>query len=137
MLTSILTKDNNNGLGLTPTDSVNFLGFLATKAQNVSLAIGLKNSGTIIPYTLPAMQWEVNEQCVQHSECSTFNPFINSGKPVFHIEYPDQVQASFVSALCSDSGAAEGSTGFSTVLKRYKLDGWVKYCNGLNFTTPT
>jgi Glycoside-hydrolase family GH114 len=101
------------------------------------MAIGLKNSGSIISYVLQAMQWEVNEQCVQYSECGTFNPFIDVGKPVFHIEYPDQVKADFVAELCSTSGPGNGSTGFSTVLKHYKLDGFVQYCNGMNATTPT
>jgi hypothetical protein len=122
---------------MTPNDSINFLRFLASQAQTLRLAIGLKNSGTIIPYVLPAMQWEVNEQCVQHSECTTFDPFINASKPVFHIEYPDQVKSDFYSNLCGNSGPANGTTGFSTVLKNIKLDGWVQYCNGMTATTPT
>ena len=122
---------------MTPNDSINFLRFLSGQAQNLSLAIGLKNSGTIVPYVLPAMQWEVNEQCVQHSECTTFDPFINAGKPVFHIEYPDQAKSMSSTTLCGNSGPANGTDGFSTVLKNYKLDGWVQYCNGTTATTPT
>jgi glycosyl hydrolase family 114 len=122
---------------MTPSDSVDFLRFLSGQAWNLSLAIGLKNSGSIIPYVLPGMQWEVNEQCVQYSECGTFDPFINANKPVFHIEYPSQVKDDFVSSLCSTTGAGEGTDDFSTVLKNYNLDGWVQYCNGMTATTPT
>jgi len=122
---------------MTPNDSIDFMRFLVTKAHSLSLAIGLKNSGAIVPYVLPAMQFAVNEQCVQHSECATYHPFINASKPVFHIEYPDQVKSDFVPNFCMDSGSAAGAQGFSTVLKNTKLDGWVQYCNGLNSTTPT
>jgi len=112
------------------------MGFLANITQNLNISIGLKNSGEVVNQVLPAMQWQVNEQCVQFSECTTFDPFIDSGKPVFHIEYTDQVQASFVPTLCSESGPADGASNFSTVLKHTSLDGWVEYCNGSNFTTP-
>lgn len=133
----IPTQDNNNGLDLTPNDSINFLRFLSNQAQNLSLAIGLKNSGTIVPYVLPAMQWEVNEQCVQNSECTSFDPFIDAGKPVLHIEYPDQAKSMSSFTLCGNSGPANGTNGFSTVLKNYNLDGWVQYCDGTTATTPT
>jgi hypothetical protein len=122
---------------MTQQDSIDFIGFLAGIAQNLTLSIGLKNSGAIISQVLPAVQWEVNEQCVQFSECTTFDPFIDSGKPVFHIEYTDEVQATFLSTLCSDTGPADGAANFSTVLKHMNLDGNVQYCNGANVTTPT
>ena len=35
-----------------------------------------------------------------------------------------------VRRYCSGEGDAEGSEGFSTVLKRMELDGWVEYCDG-------
>jgi len=122
---------------MTQQNSIDFIGFLAGIAQTLGLSIGLKNSGAIISEVITAMQWEVNEQCVQFSECTTFDPFIDAGKPVFHIEYTDQVQANFVATLCSNSGPADGATNFSTLLKHTSLDGFVQYCNGGNYTTPT
>ena len=76
----------------------------------------LKNGGAILGQVVEKMQWSLHEQCVQYNECDTFRPFIEQGKPVFHIEYPDNppdVSAKDVSDTC---GSAQAS-GFSTVLK--------------------
>lgn len=130
------SQDNKNGLELTKADTVNFVSFLAAKAQAHGLAIGLKNAGAVIPSVLPAIQFAVNEQCVQYSDCPTFSAFINAGKPVFHIEYPSEVKADFVSNFCSNTGPGNGTDGFSTVIKNMNLDGHVKYCNGQEADTP-
>jgi hypothetical protein len=95
----------------------------------------LKNSGAIVSSVLPVVQFSVNEQCVQMSECSLFSSFIRDGKPVFHIEYPSEVKEDFISNLCKDSGPAAGAAGFSTVLKSMDLDGWVQYCNSVTANT--
>jgi len=129
--------DNKNGLGMTMADSINFMHFLSTKAQQHKLAIGLKNSAAIIGRVLPGVQFSVQEQCIQFSECGSYAPFINDKKPVFHIEYPSEVKPDFVTNFCKDSGPGSGSQGFSTVIKNYNLDGYVKYCSGLETTTPT
>jgi hypothetical protein len=120
---------------LTRLDSIHFMSFLAAKAQSLGLAIGLKNAGAIIPSVLPAMQFSVNEQCVQYSDCPTFSSFVNASKPVFHIEYPSEVKPEYVANFCKDSGPAQGAHGFSTVVKNMNLDGWVQYCNGDIATT--
>ena len=41
--------DNDNGLGLTQTDAVDFVNFLADAAHARNLSVGLKNVGEIIP----------------------------------------------------------------------------------------
>jgi hypothetical protein len=43
----------------------------------------------IVLQMVGSLQWEVNEQCVQHGKCDQIRAFIDAGKPVFHIEYPD------------------------------------------------
>jgi len=128
--------DNKNGLSLTKAHSVDFMAFLSQKAQALNLAIGLKNAGAIVPSVLPAIQFSVNEQCVQYSDCNAFSAFINASKPVFHIEYPSEVKTDFVGNFCKDSGPALGAQHFSTVIKNMNLDGWVEYCNGDKATTP-
>lgn len=118
-------------------DSINFMGFLAQKAQSLKLAIGLKNSGKILNYVLPAMQYSVQEQCVQFSECEKFAPFIQDKKPVFHVEYPSEVKPDFVPNFCKDSGPAAGAANFSTVIKKFNLNTWAEYCDGKIYNTPT
>lgn len=109
------------------------------------MTIGLKNGGDIISSVLPVVDFSVNEQCVQYNECSTFHTFIDAGKPVFHIEYPggdgDLAQGVATNGFSEDlrkkscgdgddGGKKEGTDGFSTVLKKMALDGWVQFCNG-------
>jgi hypothetical protein len=95
--------------------------------------MGLKNAGDIIPKVLNIVHFSVNEQCVEYGECETFKPFIEAGKPVFHIEYPNdagsELEAATVKRYCARTGDAAGSEGFSTVLKKMDLDGWVEYCD--------
>ncbi|KAF2157783.1 glycoside hydrolase family 114 protein [Myriangium duriaei CBS 260.36] len=132
---------NKNGLGLTEDDSINFMQFLSSEAGRYNMSCGLKNAGDIIPDVLNVTHFSVNEQCAQYGECTTFAPFIQDKKPVFHIEYPDgsgkALAASTVSKFCSNSGDSANSTDFSTVMKNMNLDGWVEYCNGTITSTPT
>ena len=119
--------DNDNGLGLTQIDAISYLDFLASAAHNRSLSIGLKNGGAILPHVIEKMQWSVNEQCVQYSECDLFRPFITAGKPVFHIEYPNSaphVSTTQKNNVCNNTSAE----GFSTLLKDMDLDDWYEAC---------
>lgn len=119
--------DNDTGFSLTTSDAVNYMTFLATSAHNLGLAIGLKNAGTIVSQVVGMMQWEVNEQCVQYSECDAFQPFIEAGKPVFHVEYPSSapsISATTKAKYCNDTTAV----GFSSILKNLNLDDWIETC---------
>lgn len=78
---------NENGLGLTEADSIDFLTFLASESHSRGMSIGLKNGGDIIGSVIDKMQWSVNEQCAEYDECETYAAFTEVNKPVFHIEY--------------------------------------------------
>jgi endo-alpha-1,4-polygalactosaminidase (GH114 family) len=132
---------NTNGLDLTPQDAIDFISYLSNVSVPLNLTMGLKNAGDIIPAVIPIVHFSVNEQCVENKECETFAAFIKAGKPVFHIEYPDkagqELKANMVEKFCGEEGDdGEGSVGFSTVLKKMDLDGWVEYCDGQVETTP-
>lgn len=119
--------DNDNGLGLTSDDAIDYVTFLANVAHDLHLAIGLKNSGMILPQVEPQMQWSVNEQCVQYDECAEFRTFVSHGKPVFHIEYPEDapsISGDDQVTYCNASSA----NGFSTILKKMELDDWIYAC---------
>ncbi|KAF2017563.1 glycoside hydrolase family 114 protein [Aaosphaeria arxii CBS 175.79] len=131
---------NENGLSLTADDSISFMSYLSNITSPLNLTLGLKNAGDIIKNVLPIVHFSVNEQCVEHSECSTFAAFIQDDKPVFHIEYPDGagkegLRANTVNKYCSREGDARGSDQFSTVLKTMDLNGWVETCDGTVMTT--
>jgi hypothetical protein len=120
--------DNSNGLNLTQDDAKDYVKFLAGVAHPLGLAIGLKNAGDIVGSVLDIMEWQVNEQCVEYSECDLFTLFTQAGKPVFHIEYPGdapQVSNSEKAKYCN------APSGFSSVLKDLNLDVWVDPCSTL------
>jgi hypothetical protein len=115
--------ENDNGLGLTTKDAINYVSFLTNESHSRGLACGLKNGGKIVPSVLPMVEFEVNEQCVQYNECSTYSAFISAGKPVFHIEYLNDTTTG-IQNFCD----AAGEEGFSTVIKNIGLDEFYETC---------
>jgi hypothetical protein len=123
--------DNDNGLGLTKADSINYVNFLAIETHARNMSIGLKNAGDIIPSVINNMQWSVNEQCVQYDECDTYAAFTAADKPVFHIEYPkgDTSNNSPITTLQKTTACSSQSVAnFSTVIKNLDLDNWIQTC---------
>jgi hypothetical protein len=127
----------NNQIGggvipaLTQADSIAYMDTLSTAASAAGVAIGLKNSLEILQNVSSLVQFAVNEECVDYSECGTYSDFVNSGKPVFHIEYTSSSKGFSNDCLLSES---YGSL-ISTVIKRVNLDSWVKYCDGSTYRT--
>jgi hypothetical protein len=96
--------------------------------------MGLKNSIAILPEVSGLVGFAVNEECSVFQECGLYSSFLQSNKPVFHIEYPSLapiVNATEMVWFCN----ASGTTGMSTVLKDMHLDGWIEYCNGSQYNT--
>jgi hypothetical protein len=129
-------------LNLTQDDSIDFIKFLSSIARPLNLTLGLKNADSIISAVSPVVDFSVNEQCVQYNECGVYRQFIEAGKPVFHIEYPKGddhsdggVETKLVDEFCGKDGG-DSLSGFSTVLKRMSLDGWVEYCDLEVVMTP-
>lgn len=124
--------DNHNGLGLTRADAADYVNWLANETHARDMSIGLKNAGDIIPYVIRNMQWSVNEQCGEYHECDAYVAFINTGKPVFHIEYPKGSKTndslSVTNAQKQNVCDSAGSRGFSTVMKNMNLDNWIQTC---------
>lgn len=118
--------DNENCHGLTQADAVDYMNVLADAAHSRTLAVELKDAGEIITHVLGKMQWAVNEQCVQYGGCDTWQPFVQTGKPVFHFDYPDgapNVASQMVDSTSGDNDA------FETVLKEMDCGDWVDTCS--------
>lgn len=124
--------NNQNGLGLTKQDAINYVTFLASEAHNRGLAISLKNAGEIVSSVVDLVDFSVNESCVVYSECGTFSAFIKKSKPVFHVEYPKGVDVSNnrdVSTGDKNSACGSGGQlGFSSIIKNHSLDNWIQAC---------
>ncbi|KAF4556679.1 Hypothetical protein D9617_1g085580 [Elsinoe fawcettii] len=129
---------NENGLGLKKADAVNYVNWMAQQATKRGMSIGLKNAGEMAKQVLPNVHFSVNEQCHQYNECQTFQQFIKAGKPVFNIEYPDDIEGSNKMAVAEASDDKKKmcnspdtkSQGFSTVLKNMDLGLEVEECPG-------
>lgn len=120
---------NANGLGMTQADAIDYVTFLAEQAHARNLSVGLKNAGAIVHNVVDIVDFSVNEQCTQYSECGTYAPLIEQSKPVFHVEYPkgdktNNNQTVDISKYCSDPAAK----GFSTIIKNMNLDSWLQTC---------
>lgn len=111
---------------LTAATNADYVNYLAIYSHTRDLAIGLKNAPELINATLNNVDWEINESCATYNECDLFQPFIQAGKPVMHLEYTASGSAN--ATLLGKSCNAEGTHGFSTLVKRSKLDGWAMSC---------
>lgn len=93
---------NETGFPITADDQLEFNRFIATRAHEKGLAVGLKNNLRLIPKLVSYFDFAVNEQCFEYTECDALLPFIHAGKPVLNVEY----QANYVNnakarlALC-------------------------------------
>jgi len=120
---------NNSGFDMTEDDAVDYVTFLAETAHAAGLAFGLKNAGDIVERVVDLAEWAVNEECAEWDECDSWAPFIDAGKPVFHVEYTEDDDATSVSASkLKKACSAGGNSGFSSIIKHMSLDDWIIYC---------
>lgn len=119
--------ENDTGFDLSEADGADYVRFLAQTAHHAGLAYGLKNGGAIVEQVKDVAEWVINEQCVQYSECALYQPIIQMGKPVLHIEYnkKEPAPAKFVNKVCN----AKGAKGFSTLIKHMDLNAWTETCH--------
>lgn len=106
---------NRNGLGLTASDQIDYLRFLADESHARGLAVGLKNAVDLIPQVIDEVDFTVNEQCFRYRECTALDPFVSAAKPVLGIEYGGARMARRVCPRANDAG-------FDTLVKRTALD---------------
>ena len=78
---------NDNGLGLTAADQLDYNRFLAEAAHVRGLSVGLKNDLGQIHELTGDFDWAINEQCALYDECDLLSAFTGSDKAVFHVEY--------------------------------------------------
>jgi hypothetical protein len=108
---------NDNGLGFTAADQLDYNTFLATEAHARRLGVGLKNDLDQVLRLVSSFDFSVNEECLAYDECAMLHPFIDAGKPVLHIEYVDAW--SDASARADDVCGQEPD--FSTLVKTWDL----------------
>ena len=60
---------------------------LARLAHRHGLSVGLKNDLSQVEDLIGHFDFAINEECFTYHECELLSPFVDAGKPVFHVEY--------------------------------------------------
>lgn len=118
---------NQNGLGLTKANQLDFNRWVATEAHQRGLSVGLKNAVDLLTDLEPSFDWALNEECLSYNECAGYSIFLNHHKAVFHVEYVDnhsQGSAKANSVCHSHSRPAL----FTTLVKDWDLTAWRIAC---------
>ena len=112
----------DTGFSITADDQLEYNLWLSSQAHSRGLAVALKNDEDQVPDLVDHFDLAIVEDCLVYHFCDAFLPFIKQGKPVFQIEYTDQLSSS--RQLCP---AAE-KYGYFGILKRRELDSWAQAC---------
>ncbi|HUU03452.1 MAG TPA: endo alpha-1,4 polygalactosaminidase [Myxococcota bacterium] len=72
-------------------------------------------------FDLLSISWAQNEECFDFDECELLQPFIDSGKAVFQVQYGD---AALADSICPRAIALN----FDTLIKNMALDSWRISC---------
>ena len=105
---------NNTGFPLTGADQIAYNKALADLAHDHGLSIALKNDVDQIEALEPFFDFALNEECAQYNECGVYDPFVEAGKAVLHVEYRPS--------------CPRPNDGFSTMIKTLRLGPWRIVC---------
>lgn len=101
---------NITGFKVTKNDSLNFLKYLSSKAHDLKLIIGLKNSPELVTNLVLHFDFAVVEECSKYNECDKYEPFTRANRAVFQAEY-----SKFSQKVCDASKKRKFSLTFFTL----------------------
>lgn len=107
----------NTGFTLTEEDQERFLRWFAQIAHEQGMAVGLKNTPSLVLKLARDFDWVLAENCFHDGWCEQLRPFRAQGKPVYVVEYADN------DLDLNDLCAYARQKGFTAVVKRRELDG--------------
>jgi hypothetical protein len=111
--------ENKSGFALTWKQQYSYDRAIAALAHSDHLAVALKSFATGAQQLQPNFDFVVDEQCVKYNECGSFASFVANKKPVFDIEYTNNLK------FCSSLPA-----GVFAIAKHLSLDAWTLRCPG-------
>lgn len=110
---------HTTGFSLTAEDQTTYNIWLTNEANARGLSIGMKNDLEQISQLEPFYDWALNEQCFEKDECDALQPFIDSNKAVFGVEYQGNLDS-----FCPDAKTKH----FSWLYKNTALDAYSEFC---------
>ncbi|GGM36891.1 endo alpha-1,4 polygalactosaminidase [Micromonospora sonchi] len=111
--------DQGSGFPLAFDDQLAFNRRVATLARSLDLSPGLLGALAQVAALAPDFDFAVNEECVRLKRCAKLLPFVDAGKPVFHVEY---------TGTTTDFCVTSVGYGFASILKNRTLDAWRQPC---------
>jgi hypothetical protein len=112
-------QSNDTGFPLSADDQLTFDRWLAARAHERGLAVGLKNTLELGAQLEPSFDFAILEQCFQYHECRLVQPFIDADKSVIDVEY-SLGRAQFC--------AKAANLGIGAMRKRLSLSAWRRAC---------
>jgi hypothetical protein len=106
---------NDPGFPTTASDQLTYDEWVADEVHNIGMAVFQKNDPNQASQMVGHFDGAIDEQCNEYSECSSFQPYVNAGKPVLNAEY----QASLYPGFC----AGDAKLGMMGALYDVDLDG--------------
>jgi len=96
---------------LTPQDNIDFARWIADKAHELGISVGIKNVPGILSELTDYFDFAINESCFRYHECNVYKDFAKSGKAIFGISYGeiDDIKED----LCNEINGL----GFSMIVK--------------------
>lgn len=110
---------NDTGFPLTGADQIEFNAWVASKAHELGLAVGLKNDLEQAKQLEPRFDFAVLEECFQFRECGPARRFVKADKAVVDIEY--ELPRDVFCARARD-------LRFAAMRKRLSLGAWRRPC---------
>ena len=111
---------NDTGFPLTAPDQLAFNRWVAARAHDLVLAVGLKNDLGQARQLEPHFDFAVLESCFQFEECGPARRFVDAGKAVVDVEYELPR-----SRFCSRARELR----FAAMRKRLALGPWRRPCD--------
>jgi hypothetical protein len=78
---------NKSGFPLTAQEQLTYNEWVAGEVHSLGMAVFQKNDGEQTPEQQSSFDGAITEECNQFDECSDFDPYLASGRPVLNAEY--------------------------------------------------
>lgn len=114
---------NDTGFDLTATDVRSWVASLVAAAADRDLGVIHKNAPDLVADLEPSTDALLLESCVLDGLCEqAAAPFLEAGKPVFNVEYPELWRAQGSRFRLDDVCAEAEASGANTLIKDLDLD---------------
>ena len=112
-------SSKETGFDLTRADQLRYITWLIDQAHERGLAIGQKNASELVPELVEKMDFALLESAYRLGFMGEFTPYHGLGKPVFAVEYLEEIEnGTDPQSLCP----AARKLGFQGVIAHLDLD---------------